>query len=194
MDSIATLASADRDDASEDRALVEAARQDRDAFVHLYHRYRHRVYAYCASRTATVDDAADLTQQVFVRAFDGFSRYRGSGTSFAAWLFRIARNAVIDYHRRQRSTVTWDALPPAREPADETNPEATALHHEELDHLRTLIAALPAEKRDLLALRFGAGLTTAQIAVVVGKSKAATGKQITRTLQTLKERYDEPSA
>lgn len=192
MGSIAALAATERDDAGEDTALVRAARQDSDAFIHLYQRYRNRVYAYLLSRTASPEDAADLTQHVFVRAFDGFAGYRGSGETFAAWLFRIARNAAIDYHRRLRATVTWDAVPRAWEPVAETDPETAVLHREALERLRGLLEALPADKRELLALRFGAGLTAAQIAAVVGKSKAATAKQITRTLQTLKEQYDAP--
>ncbi len=109
---------------SEDTMLIAAGRTDPTAFGALYHRYRDRIYAYLRARSSRDEDAADLTQQVFLHAFDAFPHYRGSGEAFAPWLFRIARNAAIDAHRRRRSTVSWDAVPEALQPSD----EVVALH------------------------------------------------------------------
>lgn len=94
--------------AHDEAGLVQAAQTNAAAFTQLYQQYVERVYAYVRARTRTEADAADLTQQVFLRALDGLSRYRGKDTSFAAWLFRIARNTVTDFHRRQRSTTSAD--------------------------------------------------------------------------------------
>src|SRR5581483_10882781 len=130
---------------------IQAARDDPAAFAPLYYRYRDRVYAYVRTRTNDGDDAFDLTQHVFLQALDALPRYRGRHDVFAAWLFRIARNAVTDYYRRRRGAVTWDLLPPALQPASAQNLEAEILRQDALAELGTLLRDLDAETRELLA-------------------------------------------
>jgi RNA polymerase sigma-70 factor (ECF subfamily) len=173
----------------DDDALVRAARADPGAFAGLYHRYLDRVYAYLRARTATAEDAADLTQQVFLQALAALPRYRAAGGGFAAWLFRIARNVAADWHRRRRATVTWDLVPEALQPDAGLGVDASLLRQEDLARLRALFAALDPQTRELLVLRFAARLTVAEIAGVLGKSEAATQKRLYRIIQTLKEQY-----
>jgi RNA polymerase sigma-70 factor (ECF subfamily) len=73
---------------------------------------------------------------------------------------------------------------------DEQDPEALIMHQEALSSLRTLLASLNPEKRELLALRFAAGLNSSQIAALVGKKPEAVKKQINRLLQSFKEHYN----
>jgi len=167
--------------------LVRAAQRDPIAFDPLYERYIDRVYAYLRARTTTLEDAADLTQQVFMHALAALPRYRDG--SFAAWLFRIARNAAVDAHRRRRATVPWDLLPEALHPLAEDDAEAHLLAREARERVRFLVAALPPDKRELLALRYAARLSTAEIAAVIGKSEAATRQQLSRVLHALQEQY-----
>jgi RNA polymerase sigma-70 factor (ECF subfamily) len=173
-----------------DAGLAQLALQERAAFAPLYHRYRDRVYWYVRTRTASEEDASDLTQQIFVQALDGLPRFRPERGPFAAWLFTIARNALANYRRRVRVTVTWDLLPGALQPPAADDLEAEVLHHEDLKRLRALFATLTVEKRELLILRFVAGLTAGEIAAVIGKSEAATRKHIARTLHALAERFE----
>ncbi len=177
------------EDVPEDGTLIAVAQREPEAFGSLYERYVTRVYRYLRARTRTEEDAADLTQQVFLRAFDAFPTYRAQDVPFAAWLFRIARNAVIDSHRRQRDTRSWDGLPEALQPTDTAGPEAAAIRAESLQRLGDLLLRLDAGKREMLALRFAGGLTAREIALVTGKSEAATKKQLTRTIHYLKEHY-----
>src|SRR5579875_2591933 len=97
-------------DAGADEALVRRAQADAVAFAPLYERYLPRVYRYLYARTHDPDDAADLTQTVFVRALAGLPAYRPRGLPFAAWLFRIARNVATDAHRRRDRRPT-ESLP-----------------------------------------------------------------------------------
>lgn len=177
----------EREPAATTEALVRAVQDGELAFSVLYERYLERIYAYIRARTASDDDAADLTQQVFLHALRALPHYRAGGAPFAAWLFRIARNAVIDHHRRLRPSLAWDALPMALQRADGCDVEAGVLRGERLSRLRTLLGRLDADKRELLALRFAAGLTIPEIAMVIGKSDAATKKSLFRLVHTLKE-------
>jgi RNA polymerase sigma-70 factor (ECF subfamily) len=167
---------------------VDHARHSPDAFAYLYDRYLPRVYRYVRARTASPEDAADLTQQVFLRAFDNLHRYRPNG-SFASWLFRIARNAASDAGRRQKRRGPPPLDVDALELVATDATEEEVLRQERLARLRQVLATLNPDKRDLLALRFAAGLTSAEIAVLVGKSESAVKKQLTRIIDSLKERY-----
>lgn len=170
-------------------ALVELAQSNPDEFDRLYQRYMPDIYRYLRVRTADDEVAADLTQQVFLKAFEALPNYRARGIPFAAWLFRIARNALTDSYRRPRGSVSIDGLPEALEQTGEDSPEAAVLRQEALTRLRALIATLDSDKRELLALRFAAQLSSREIALVVGKSEAAVKKQLTRTIQTLRRQY-----
>jgi RNA polymerase sigma-70 factor, ECF subfamily len=173
----------------DESALVAAAQANPAAFDALYRRYLARVYRCLRAQVGSDEDAADLTQQVFLRALDALPRYRPRGVPFAAWLFRIARHAATDAYRRKRSTIAWDTLPETLQPAGEHDPEAQVLRLEALARLGELLSGLDPAKRELLALRFAAGLSAPEIAQVVGKSPAAVQKQLTRTLHMLKEQY-----
>lgn len=172
----------------DDEQLILRAASDVDAFAELYRRYVPLVYRYLLSLTGNPDDAADLTQHAFIRALERLPRYQGRG-SFAAWLLQIARNAAIDAHRRRRRLLSWDLVARQDEPIAEHSVEATVDHHESLAILHALVKRLPVEKRDLLALRFGGGLTCREIALVVGKSEEAVKKQLSRTVRQLTEAY-----
>ncbi len=176
-----------------DAALVPAARADPAAFATLYDRYVDRIYAYLRLQVAQDADAADLLQSVFLQAYNSLPRYRGDGTYIVAWLFRIARNAVIDARRRHKPALSWESVPDALHPPGGDDPEAHALRREEHSRLQALIDALDDRERDLLVLRFTARLTIAEIAAVVGKSEAATQKKLYRIVQGLKEAYKHES-
>jgi RNA polymerase sigma-70 factor (ECF subfamily) len=176
-----------------DFALVAAAQAQPEAFGLLYERYLSRMYRYLRTRCESAEETADLAQTVFERAFHALSRYRADEAPFSAWLFRIARNAATDAHRRRRGTVPWDGMPEPLADIDPRAPENALLEKERLTTLRQRLARLDAGKRELLALRFAAGLSSAEIASLTGKSEAAVKKQITRTIAHLKELYrDEP--
>jgi RNA polymerase sigma-70 factor (ECF subfamily) len=173
----------------EDAELIAAALQHSDEFGRLYERYLPRVYRYLLSRCGSRDEAADLTQIAFTRAYYNLARYLPGQAPFAAWLFRIARNAAGDAHRKRRVTVPWDGLPEALTATNGAQPDAIAEKRERLARLRALLERIEPAKRELLALRFASDLSSREIAAVVGKSEAAVKKQLTRTIAQLKEYY-----
>ncbi len=180
-----------RDD--DDVALVRATRENRAAFGLLYERYVDRIYAYLRARTGNPEDAADLTQQVFLQALEALPRYRVGQAPFAAWLFRIAGKNAINAHRRRPHVVAWDLVPEALQPVVEDDLAAGLIQRERVARLRTLFGALDAGARELLVLRFTARLTMAEVAAVIDVSEGAAKMRLIRALRTLKEHYhDDP--
>ena len=174
------------DDASIDDRLALEARSDVAAFALLYQQHVERVFRYLRARGLLEDDAAELTSQTFERALRHIDSYRPGGPGLAAWLIRIARNASIDASRRRRDHRLDDAG--ARSlPDPAPTPEDAAVTADEGRWIRSLVATLPEIQREALALRFGGGLSSREIAAVIGKSEAATKKLLTRSLATLKE-------
>ncbi len=174
------------DTQAQERALVEAAKHDASAFATLYQLYFARVYRYLRIRVQQEEDAADLAQQVFLQALDGLPHYQSRGAPFAAWLFAIARNVLAGSFRRRPATQSLEA---SEDLVADQELEANILQHETYAQLRTLLDALDPAARDLLALRFAAGLTATEIAATIGKRPDAVRKQLSRLLQTLKEQY-----
>jgi RNA polymerase sigma-70 factor (ECF subfamily) len=173
--------------------LIRAAQQDPAAFGVLYLTYLDRIYRYLRSRTRNEQEARDLAQQVFLRALSSLKDYRVHRLPFAAWLFRIARNMAIDANRRHKTTITWDFLPDALRTDSAVSAEEEAMRREDVERLREILAELNMDKREMLALRFAAGLTAAEIAATIGKSEAATKKQFARLMRTLREKYHDQS-
>lgn len=171
----------------EESALVSAARVDGDAFAALYRCYRVPIYRYCRARLLNDEDAADLAQQVFLKAFEAIPRYEERGLPFSAWLFRLARNAAIDAARRSQRDLPLDDVQPSSELHLSNEPEDSALNADALNRFQQLIAGLDDERRDLLTLRFVLELPTAAIANILGKRDAAVRAQLKRAIATLKE-------
>ena len=157
-----TGAPADRDQVG--AAVGRARRGDRDALRTLYLLYANPVYGYVNSIVHDHYAAEDITQQVFAKLLDAISGYDDRGTPFIAWLLRLARNAAID-HLRARRTLPLDEVPERTAPALDG--------HEHLDELRSALAELPAEQREVVVLRHLAGLTPAEIATRTGRSESA---------------------
>jgi RNA polymerase sigma-70 factor (ECF subfamily) len=169
--------------------MVSTAQADPTAFDALYRRYLEPVYRYVRVQIPHLEDAADLTQQIFLQALDALPTYQARGLPFAAWLFRIARNAVIDsYRRRKGGAVSLELIPEELHPVAGNDPLTLVLEHEREQRLHTLVRALPPHKRELLLLRFAGQLSSSEIALVVGRSPAVQ-KQLTRILLELKGHY-----
>lgn len=159
-------------------------------FREMYDLYRPRIYRYLLSYARTAEDAADLTQAVFVRALQGLPSFQARAGGFNAWIFRIARNVATDAHRRRHYSLPWEHVPEYLHPLSDEEPETLALRREDLRRLKVLVDSLDARKREMLSLRFAGKLSAGEIAAVVGGSEAAVQKQLWRTVQWLKEHFD----
>jgi RNA polymerase sigma-70 factor (ECF subfamily) len=157
------------------------------SFENLYHQYHLRIHRYLRAHLKNDDDAADLTQQVFFQVWMRLPTYQPTKGSFATWLFSIARHRLIDFLRAMRSSTSCETLYEIA--MTDLNPEEIVISAEIIAQVNALIDALSHEERELLALRFAARLSIAEIAPLIGKSEEATKKQLSRLIRRLQERY-----
>jgi RNA polymerase sigma factor (sigma-70 family) len=181
---VPVAAAASLSGADDDATLVLAAQRDPRAFAHLYLRYVDPVYRYCHRRLGTKEAAEDATSLVFAKALAALPRYRVENASFRAWLFAIAHNAVVDVHRAAVVTRPLDAV--ADRPGHEPGPEAALLAAEERRTVDGLLAMIAPDQRRVLELRL-AGLTTAEIAVALGRNPGAIRAIQCRAAKRLRE-------
>ncbi len=154
------------------QSLVERARYgDAESFDALYSLFAPRVFRFFRFRVAAEETAEDLTQRVFLKMIEHLPRYRSNGVPFAAWLFRVARNAWIDESRTARATLPIEAL--AQHPADTGDPEALASTAFDWAIVRDAIGGLPPNQQEVLACRFFAGLTPQETAAQMGRSEGS---------------------
>ena len=160
---------------------MEAAQRDPSRFARLYEDHFDRVYAYVARRVADRAEAQDLTSEVFQQALANLGRFEWRGAPFAAWLFRIAANALADHHRRRAR----EGRAPAPEPSVEAPDLAEA---ERRARLSGLVRRLPADQRHVVLMRFAAEKSLKQIAAELGRSEGAVKQLQLRALRTLRAR------
>lgn len=173
--------------------MVRRARADPRAFGEIYDAYFARIYGYVAARLEARADAEDVVADTFVRALDKLQQfqYRGPG-SFAAWLFRIAHNRVLDERRRQdHPTTVGDPLLDVQGHAtNDGAPDTEVEREEESRHLRDLIRSLPPRRQEVIALKFFGGLRNREIAEVMGVDERTVASHLCRALEQLRSRYE----
>ncbi len=166
---------------SED-ALVERAKQDRQAFSELYESYAPRIYKYIYHRTNNAEEAEELTATVFLRALSHLDSYEFRGQPFGTWLFTIAHNLLVNWYRdRQRRAPT--ALQLEIDSQDVTAILTTA---EDLAAVKQVISALPEDRQLLIFLKFTEGLSNAETGRIMGRSEGAIKSLLHRTIQSLR--------
>lgn len=160
------------DDATAIDALVRsAAGGDAVAFASLYDTYAPRLRRFLRHQTGDVTVAEDLLQQTFMKMIEALPRYRSRGLPFGAWVFRIARNLVIDGRRTEHPATPIDAV--ADRPCDGDGPERAAERADERARLLAAIDTLPADQRDVLVWRFFGELSPTETAALMDRSQEA---------------------
>ncbi len=158
------------------------------AFEKLYRQYLKPIYCYLYLKTGSPAEAEDLTSQVFLSALEALPRYRHQG-HFSAWLFSLARRKAADFYRSHQPQASLDenGIEP---PAPEVDLLAGVIHRAELQSLGRLIAALPEDERELIRLRFAAGLGFEEIAAILGKKTSAIKMALYRLLERMEKQLE----
>jgi RNA polymerase sigma-70 factor (ECF subfamily) len=171
----------------------KASEGDRDAYSALYERYVDKIYRYILFKVSDRDQAEDLTSQTFLKAWDAIGDYEWRNHPFGAWLFRIAHNLVVDHHRARRESVSLDDASPhieARAVAGGTRPDRMLARAIAESRIRNAIDRLTDEQQEVLILRFYEGLSTGEVADLMGKRNGAVRGLQFRALSALRDLLD----
>jgi RNA polymerase sigma-70 factor (ECF subfamily) len=171
-----------------DALLAESAKSNAGAFGELYERYYVRVYRYVYHRVGHASDAEDITALVFMKALEALPSYRARHNGFAPWLFRIARNAVVDHYRRRRKQNPLDSV---EHHAGDGDPVGHVLGRERRAELHSFMTELSIEQRDVVLMRYAADLSFEEIAATLGKKEPAVRMLLHRGLRKLKAVMDD---
>ena len=155
--------------------LVRMAQEgDTSSFGELYERFFDQIYRYVSFKTGSPSEAEDITGEVFVRMLESIHKFKWQGHPVSSWLFRIAHNLVVDHFRRKgkRNVVSLDNAT--------INVEAVAVDVDShidtemsMDEVRKAMVGLTVLQKEVISLRFAAGLSVAETAEAVGKKENA---------------------
>ena len=176
--------------ADAERLLIEEAQKDPARFAELYENNFDRVYAYVARRVRDRNDAEDLTSEVFHQALAGLPRFEWRGVPFAAWLFKIASNAIIDRSKRAAKEREVPAILDLR---SEVSPQEIESEIEQRARLFQLVDRLPVDQRRVIGMRFAEEKSIREIAHEIGRSEGAVKQLQFRALQNLRAQLSDES-
>jgi RNA polymerase sigma-70 factor (ECF subfamily) len=169
-----------REDPSAERLLIEAAQRDPRRFAELYERNFERVYAFIVRRVRNREEAEDLTSEVFHQALANLPRFEWRGAPFAAWLFRMAANAIVDrWHTTSKEQV---------DPRPDAEDKAALAEIEQRASLFQLVEHLPLDQRRVIVQRFVDERSTSEIAHELGRSEGAVKQLQFRAIESLRAR------
>jgi len=145
-----------------------------------YKEYLPRVYNFFRYRVGDEGLAEDLTAAAFEKAWRGRARFQRNLGAFSTWLFTIARNISTDHFRRNGRDLSLETV---REPVDPTSLEETAQRKQDFAKLNSLFSQLPTRERELVALKYGAGLSNREAAQLTQLSESNVGTILHRVVE-----------
>ena len=178
-------------DTTEENRLINAILGGEvESFAVLVRRYQQPIYNMMLRMTGHSEEAADLTQEAFLKVYENLERFRPSGRFFP-WLYTIGLNLARDHLRRQKNAVEktaelqLEACDLHQGPPDH---DSAYLQHLDAERLPLLMAALPIDYREALVLRFHEGLTMRDVGLALGISTSGAKMRVQRGLQRLRDK------
>ena len=168
-----------------DLLIQKAANGDAEAFGRLYDMNIDRIYKHIYYRVGNIKDAEDLTQKVFLKAWQAIGRYKITTSPFLAWLMRISHNLIVDSYRKKKDKIYLDDDYFTTEPSP--NPEKAAEINFDKQRLRVTILQLPADQQQVILMHFIEGFSYAEIASSLGKKEGAIRVIQYRALKKLRQ-------
>ena len=153
-------------------------------FALVYDRYNERIYKYVNYRVRHKETVEDIVSTIFIKAMEGIGSYDAGKGPFAAWIYRIARNATIDHYRKH---VPTDDIEAHGDFADDTDIEADLIRNEDRDVVNKHLKKLTPAQQELIKLRIWDELPFAEIAVILEKTEAGCKMAFYRSLKALGE-------
>jgi RNA polymerase sigma-70 factor (ECF subfamily) len=168
----------------EEQAVARALAGDVAAFGDLYERYLDDIYRYVYYRVNSQEEAEDLSELIFLRAWSALDENPPREAPFLLWLYRIARNAVVDHYRARTDRVGLEAAAHIPDPVD--GPEEMVACRESIAELRQAMQQLSEDHQEVLVYRFIVGLSHAETALVMTRSEQAVRALQYRAIVTLR--------
>ncbi len=184
----------------QEQAYIQKAQEDPRAFVHLYDHYFSSIHAYVCYRVHSLQDAEDIIAEIFLKALHKVRDFRWNHShSFAAWLFRIAHNLIVDYYRQGRTAEFSLELNGGLQEDGSLNgralaspiprPEEALTQQETFQQMRDLVTTLSPRRQEVITLKFFGGLRNKEIADVLNLDERTVASHLSRGLQDLRDKY-----
>lgn len=170
--------------------LVQSSQAgDADAFGELYEKFLSSIYKYIYFKVPA-EEAEDLTETVFLKAWENIRKYRSGQASFSSWLFRIAHNTVVDYYRTNKETLELEEHIEDKKSA--TDPKKKAENTFLAEDLKQALKEIAPKQKEVLILKYINGHSNEEIAQIINKSEGAVRILQMRGLQNLKKYMEKP--
>jgi RNA polymerase sigma-70 factor, ECF subfamily len=153
----------------EEQIVQRAINGDREAFTYIYDLHFDKIYRYIYVKVRSQSEAEDLTQDVFIKAYEGLKSYKWRDLPITAWLFKIAHNRVIDYVRKTSKEKRADLN--EADAISAGDPVYMTEQNFEVYELKGALEKLPDAQREVATLRFISELSIAEVAYTLGKSE-----------------------
>jgi RNA polymerase sigma factor (sigma-70 family) len=159
----------------------------------LYQRYATTIFTYVHQHISSREDAEDILVETFLAALEAPTFMQLSEKEQVSWLWRVARNKVVDSYRKstRRHNIPLEQISETVYEDEEQGPEQALLRQEAESQTLALLKRLPPGHQEVMLLRFGHGLRSAEIASIIGKRESAVRTTISRAMNLLRKIYEE---
>jgi RNA polymerase sigma-70 factor (ECF subfamily) len=172
----------------EEKLIKNAIKGEASAFGLLYDKYQPQIYRFVYLKVSHREEAEDLTHQIFLKAWQNMSDFNFRGFPFSSWLYRSARNQVIDYYRTKKSNIPLEDIVEIRieDSRCSDNFEANL----EIEKIKKTISRLNPGQQDVVILRFVEDFSVRETAEALNKSEIAVKLLQYRAIRNLKKLLD----
>lgn len=170
----------------ENNLIRQAQEGDKDAFGKLYDHYLPKIYRFILLKVTNKSEAEDLTHEVFLNAWQKINSFTPRGFPFSSWVYRIAKNEVIDFYRTNKNNMRLEQAEENFLKIPETQSRAVN-QSLDLEKIKNLLHLLKPDQQDVLIMRFVEGLSHQEISAAINKSEGAVRIIQYRAIQNLKE-------
>ena len=175
--------------------MKRAARGDPGAFEELVNRYQGPIYNLCFRMVGNAEDAADMTQEAFIKAWKNLDSFQFEA-AFSTWLYRLASNCCLDFLRSKKRRPTISLVTTNDEDEEQTvdvednapGPEEQLLSGEDREILRKALAEIDLEQRQILTLRVVNDLSYGEIAEILGIKEGTVKSRLSRARENLRKK------
>jgi len=179
-------------DPKTERRLIEKSRKNKEEFAPIYKHYKRHIKKFFTFRVTGSETAEELTSITFEKALKGLDNFQWQGVSFSSWLFRIARNTLIDFYRKKDKRNKTSSLEIVYHlPSGESTPEEKVETMFAEEKLYKILKQLPPREQEIIYLKFFDGYTNKVIAQITELSETNIGTIVYRTIKKLRKMYSD---